>query len=676
MVLYPSYCLKSIHVTALECYALKLQRKKADGSFMKAVVSFHTITTDDTSGNLSKQYNLFDSYLVTPAAMSFDARCSKNNTYFICTSNKKLSAVDMLPALVDDLEQLESGVVMYSSVHKEGVFAVAPLLLIMADNYRHSELSMHTGSVAKCFCRKCLIRQTKNKNPKLRRNATNEARARHNARIPAVYAPVEHKHARRTLAQLRRLRDTPVGNALIAAMKDQGYGKNGSEELLRLKAYNPTSDTPIGLLHTVPLGIGKALLQFFWKDVLTKDQQPLLQAVLSKARSSPSYGRNFRASMNHNGCFVGRDFKQLTQVLPVLIRHTFTGITEGSPMDLSAKCFDSPGCLSSLLYMRNVEGSLFEYIHLVKHFTTELTNNLLLLDNCYVGLKKEQATVLSLLPKVHMLHHLTEDIVRFGLPVHYETEHGEQFNKFIREEILRTNRHNPSKDVATSFAKQFAIRHLINGGSFLVTTTGSDGAKETRRVMEVSYEIRRLKEEEPAFIDLVLGHRENADNNDYAEQARKTLQKDTTGYFNCSAPGYNVRFFGRIDRVTDDSAEYTMTFYDIEQFDPPVPSANPSRVPSSFLFPSWLTTKDNNIVLCQSGSRSVLASEIQLEHRLDMQSTIVVKNPFTSTDEERTLLNVHKYRSFPCYPYVMEIQIPLRFSTFFSVYFVSLCLYF
>ncbi|OBZ80471.1 hypothetical protein A0J61_11480 [Choanephora cucurbitarum] len=170
--------------------------------------------------------------------------------------------------------------------------------------------------------------------------------------------------------------------------------------------------------------------------------------------------------MNHNGTFVGRDFKQLTQVLPVLIRHTFSGIEQDSLIDLSAKCFDYLGCLSSLFYMRNVEGDLIQYIHVVRHFTTELTNNLLLLDNCYVELKKEQATVLSLLPKVHMLHHLAEDIIRFNLPIHYETEHGEQFNKFIREEILRTNRHNPSKDVATSFAKQFTIRHLINGGSF------------------------------------------------------------------------------------------------------------------------------------------------------------------------------------------------------------------
>ncbi|OBZ80472.1 hypothetical protein A0J61_11479 [Choanephora cucurbitarum] len=161
--------------------------------------------------------------------------------------------------------------------------------------------------------------------------------------------------------------------------------------------------------------------------------------------------------------------------------------------------------------------------------------------------------------------------------------------------------------------------------------------------MEVGYKIRRLKEEEPAFINLVLGHRKNADNNDYAEQARRTLRKGTTGYFNCSAPGYNGCFFGRIDDVIDDSAEYSITVYDIEQFDPFVSSANSGRVRSSFLFPNWLATRDNNIVLCQSGSRRVLASEIQLKNRLDMQSTIEVYNLTTSERGERTLLNVHEY---------------------------------
>lgn len=41
-----------------------------------------------------------------------------------------------------------------------------------------------------------------------------------------------------------------------------GYAVNGSERLLESKAYNPTLDTPVEPLHTLPLGVGKALMQF------------------------------------------------------------------------------------------------------------------------------------------------------------------------------------------------------------------------------------------------------------------------------------------------------------------------------------------------------------------------------------------------------------------------------
>ncbi|KAI8370189.1 hypothetical protein BD560DRAFT_434851 [Blakeslea trispora] len=54
-------------------------------------------------------------------------------------------------------------------------------------------------------------------------------------------------------------------------------------------------------------------------------------------------------------------------------------------------------------------------------------------------------------PKVHYLHHLHEDILRFGCALKYETEKGEMYNKFIREQLFHTNRHSPSKDVAVRF---------------------------------------------------------------------------------------------------------------------------------------------------------------------------------------------------------------------------------
>ncbi|KAI8328553.1 hypothetical protein BC941DRAFT_319796, partial [Chlamydoabsidia padenii] len=67
-------------------------------------------------------------------------------------------------------------------------------------------------------------------------------------------------------------------------------------------------------------------------------------------------------------------------------------------------------------------------------------------------------------PKVHILQHLPEDIKRFGCPLHFETERGEMFNKFIREHITHTNRHNPNRDIAIKFGKQVMLRHIMDGG--------------------------------------------------------------------------------------------------------------------------------------------------------------------------------------------------------------------
>lgn len=67
-------------------------------------------------------------------------------------------------------------------------------------------------------------------------------------------------------------------------------------------------------------------------------------------------------------------------------------------------------------------------------------------------------------PKLHMLYHLQEDLDRFGTAMHFDTEKGEQFNKFIREHVQHTNRQCPSLDVLKLFGQQFMFRHIVDGG--------------------------------------------------------------------------------------------------------------------------------------------------------------------------------------------------------------------
>lgn len=454
-----------------EDYASKnLKRKRADGTYIRAYISPITIFTDDTSGNLTKQYCLFDSFVMTPAAMSFDARGSKNNIFFICTSSKDLNAVEMLPPLVDDLCRLETGIEMYSALHNDYVLVVAPLLFIQADNYRHAELSMHKGSGSNHCCRKCLFRVVKNPNKKLRKNATAKSRQEFANRVLQAIPQINHKAEKRTKSRLMELADENTDPSTIQYMNESESSiKNRSEVVLKLKAYEAPLDTPVEQLHTLVLGLMKLLVTFLWAKVMnTKEKKENLQVALETYRSSKSYSRNFRSLMRHNGSFIGRNYKQLVQIYPAVLRSNFD--VEGDELlRLTTKCFDIMGLLSSLVYMRGIHHSVEKYKQIVQMLIDQLSEAALKLDNYCILEANIDPPLLSTAPKMHFLHHIVEDIDRFGPPVLFETENGEMFNKFIREAVQLTNRHFSARDITFMFAAQYAIRHLINAGSFLVT---------------------------------------------------------------------------------------------------------------------------------------------------------------------------------------------------------------
>ncbi|KAI8327355.1 hypothetical protein BD560DRAFT_466754 [Blakeslea trispora] len=555
-------------------HAMDVQRTIIEGGAKKVVVAPLILFFDDTSGNLSKQYNLFNSYSMTPAALSFDARSSKNNAYFLCTPNKKLSAVEMLPAL--------------------------------------------------------------NKRPKtLRKNASAAARAAHEANRfnPTLLSVINHGCGRQTLMQMKEFA-SPVPTTDMDFFNEKGFGKN-CMELLKLEAYDPTLDTPVKLLHNVRLSVGKGLVQLLWTKVLTSAQQVKLQSAISNQRTFTAYTRNSRAKLNHHGSFAGRDFKQLIQVLPVILKDTFSDdMPQSEKLDLIAKCFSTLGCLTSLLYMRSVEGALQDYVSLATSMVNELTRPILVPDNHFLRNNIILPSGLSLQPKLDLLYHLQNDILRFGLPIHYEIENGEQFNKFIREEILCTNRHNPSKDVATSFAKQFIIHHIINGGSFVVTKTRRDGTKESKRIMGAGPEIKRLKEEEPNFFDLILNHREEADNKDYYEKTDEFLMVNTTGIFKSSSCMPGPDQIGIIESVKTCAVQK-----DGEDF---------KKLSILLEFTNLcvliqLTTLDNNVVMKKSTVVRGYANEIELVQRLDMHLSCRFNNPQYQRYNAFRLLNVHKF---------------------------------
>lgn len=115
--------------------------------------------SDDTSGNRSKKWHKFDSWSVLFAGLPRHENMKIKNIHFICCSDV-VSALDMAVPLSHELQDLEMhGVDAYDSVMKKHVLVVAPLMCILADNPRASELLNHLGSSSRKYCRMCMVRK-------------------------------------------------------------------------------------------------------------------------------------------------------------------------------------------------------------------------------------------------------------------------------------------------------------------------------------------------------------------------------------------------------------------------------------------------------------------------------------------------------------------------------------
>lgn len=504
--------------------------------YMKVSFSPVVIWSDDTSGNKSKQYNVFDSYLMYLAAMPMEERNRRENAMFICTSDKNLQAVDMLGAIVDDLKQLEQGIEVYSYDHGEYVLLVAPLLMVTADNPRHSQLAMHKGTSSKANCRKCL-------RPKPR--SLNDLVVCIDPATGKEY--ISHDYRRRDISMLREVarckNEDDQRYKMLSAM--YSFVANGSEKWLELEAFDPTCDCPVDVLHTVPLGVIKYLVDYMVKNVLTSSERDALGNFLLSCKNKNAYSRNFRKNLRHCGSFLGRDYKQLVQVLPTVLGIMFPN--PSTTVKLFMQCFDYLGQLCSLIYIRGVAMKFEIYKQSFRSALINFTNALYYLD-LHLQEIDSSAPVFSLKPKVHMLHHLLEDIERFGLALQYETESPEQFNKFIREHLFMTNRQYTSRDVAARFGKQFICRQVFQGLSFVYIKRWKQNRVWHEEVFrsETGSGIVALQDRNPDFKEHFFGARQNITDSYFIEKSK--IVNGLTGLFSTD----NGLVLGRVEELEDE----------------------------------------------------------------------------------------------------------------------------
>jgi hypothetical protein len=90
-------------------------KKKTCNSLTKIIKIPLIVFSDDTSEKKLKKFNLFDSHLMTPAALLVEERSSDKNHFFII-SNKALSDIDMILSLAADLCSLVNGIEICSGI--------------------------------------------------------------------------------------------------------------------------------------------------------------------------------------------------------------------------------------------------------------------------------------------------------------------------------------------------------------------------------------------------------------------------------------------------------------------------------------------------------------------------------------------------------------------------------
>ena len=106
----------------------------------------------------SKKWNKFDMWAMMLAGLPRAENAKLENIHFVSSSNL-VSALEMADGpLLKDLNMLATeGLVTYHAQLQRDVHIVAPIIALISDNPRASELLNHNGSSARRFCRMCMV---------------------------------------------------------------------------------------------------------------------------------------------------------------------------------------------------------------------------------------------------------------------------------------------------------------------------------------------------------------------------------------------------------------------------------------------------------------------------------------------------------------------------------------
>eukprot|EP00731_Ephydatia_muelleri_P034559 Em0065g20a len=356
------------------------------------------------------------------------------NIHFICTSDS-VTPLEMAEPIARELATLENeGFEVFDAYSNENVLVVAPLLLVICDNPRASELLNHLGSAANMFCSLC------------------EANKRDTPHVVCETRTLE-----RSLQQMAVIRSQPTQEKRNAMQTAFGL-RTVDNPMLDIKV-DMYRSIPLEMLHTMVLGPIKYLLQI-WMPTLSKVQK---EEVLARVKAFSTSG--FKVRMYGNVChyyqsFVGRYFKAWAQMAVFILSPYLDDAQKKVLLSLS-KVFRIAYC---------------------NYFTEELSTEWEGICEEFVLTAKRCLPEILMKPKVHLLLHLVNYMQDFGPSSAFGAERCESFNASVRAQNVNSNRLAPSRDISRHFAVQQHIRHICDIGS---TQEGNNVLEHHQKTLEL-----------------------------------------------------------------------------------------------------------------------------------------------------------------------------------------------
>ncbi|KAI8452738.1 hypothetical protein BY996DRAFT_6431741 [Phakopsora pachyrhizi] len=460
-------------------------RVKAEGKIIRHIpLNFYS---DDTSGNVSKQWNKHISIFMSLAGLPPKLSNQEFNTLFVATSNIA-TALELAAPVCDELNNLSlSGFTAFYYSLQEHVLVLPVVLLFMADSPMHAEItSTMQPNVSLQPCRICNLRAENKKEKATGTYVYNFIGCKPNG-YNVIYFPLYVQQDLRCWTATKNsayktwelfqqgapknqihLSITKLGvkdmlnqKVMKVIQEDQDTRlvfniKKLHEErkqqlfnpFFELKGFDGHKDTPVEVLHVVLLGILKYLYPNKKEELIAR----LQTFDTNNLNIQPIKAKYL---IQHYSSLVGKDFKVLIQAAP--FRKIWTSLCH--------------------LYIK-------KYTAKITYFTQDFLLKLISASAQWVNK-----------PKFHMLIHLSQSIAQFGPASLFATEKFESYNGVVRQASIHSNRQSPSRDIANNFLNYSALRYCFSGG-YIQT-------ESSRPNISPSYQVKNLLLNTPSIQNLL-----------------------------------------------------------------------------------------------------------------------------------------------------------------------------